>query len=419
MTRVLVVLPFYGGSLPVGRYCAEALKDTGCLVDVFEAPDFYGSFQAFKGLKVKAERLEYMEHAYLNLMGEAVLAQVERFQPDLVLSMAQAPLSRKTLQRLKKDGVTTAMWFVEDSRLFMYWRAFAPLYDVFAVIQKEPFLSELKAIGVNNALYLPLAALPAAHRPMELSPVEQRRFGSDISFMGAGYPNRRMAFRSLTGLDFKIWGTEWEGDAMLAPLVQEDGARISSDDAVRIFNASKINLNLHSGVRPDEPVTHGDFVNPRTFEIGACGAFQIVDKRSLLPELFKDDELATFETLDEMRGLIDHYLTRQHDRAALAQKAQERVLADHTYQKRMQTLLNYVADKCAPWPRARRQSPWPEGLAQEDKEALDALVKEHNLPPDADFDSVIAAIRAQNGRLSHLESALLFLDEWNKQYFKK
>ena len=27
--RILVVLPMYGGSLPLGRYCARALRDMG------------------------------------------------------------------------------------------------------------------------------------------------------------------------------------------------------------------------------------------------------------------------------------------------------------------------------------------------------------------------------------------------------
>jgi hypothetical protein len=279
MQRVLVVLPFYGGSLPVGRYCAAALREIGCLVEVFEAPSFYGAFGAVKDLKVSIERQEYLENSFLQVVTQSVLAVAERFEPDLVLSMAQAPLSRQGLTKLHKEGVATAMWFVEDYRLFTYWRAFAPLYDLFAVIQKEPFLSELAAANVPNAVYLPMAAEPSVHRPLELSSVERARFGAELSFMGAGYPNRRTAFRRLRGKGLKIWGTEWDGDPELFPLVQMQGQRINTEDTVRIFNAATINLNLHSSARADELVSNGDFVNPRTFEIAACGAFQLVDSR--------------------------------------------------------------------------------------------------------------------------------------------
>ena len=36
--RILVVLPLYGGSLPIGRYCARALSSMGHAVRVSVAP---------------------------------------------------------------------------------------------------------------------------------------------------------------------------------------------------------------------------------------------------------------------------------------------------------------------------------------------------------------------------------------------
>ena len=281
--RILVVLPLYGGSLPVGRFAADALGRLGHLAEVFEALDFFGAYKALERLRVNTDRLEYLHNSYLQVVSQAVLAKAESFEPDLVLALAQAPLTQQALKRLRRDRVATAMWFVEDFRLFTYWQAFAPFYDLFAVIQKEPFFQELAAIGQHNVLYLPLAAHPEVHRPLDLTPAEARKFGSELSFMGAGYPNRRLAFREFAHRDFKIWGTEWEGDAILEPLVQLAGARIPSEDCVKIFNASAINLNLHSSIRADELVPAGDFVNPRTFEIAACGAFQLVDNRALLP----------------------------------------------------------------------------------------------------------------------------------------
>ena len=120
MRRVLVVFPFYGGSLPIGRYCAAALRDAGCLVDVFEAPDFHPAFTAAQKLRVAPDRQEYLENSFLQVVSQAILAKTESFAPDLVLCMAQAPLNRQALKRLRKDGVATAMWFVEDFRLFTY-----------------------------------------------------------------------------------------------------------------------------------------------------------------------------------------------------------------------------------------------------------------------------------------------------------
>jgi spore maturation protein CgeB len=417
--RVLVVLPLYGGSLPVGRYCASALAELGHLVEVFEAPDFYASFQALKGLKVTSDRLQYLENSYLQIVSQAVLAKVETFEPDLVLALAQAPLSIQALKRLRRDGVATAMWFVEDYRLFTYWQAFAQHYDFFAVIQKGDFFEQLRQIGVEETLYLPLAAQPDVHKPLELSSVEQRRFGSDVSFMGAGYPNRRVAFRDLVRFDFKIWGTEWEGDPILAPHVQMAGARVSSEDCVRIFNASKVNINLHSSVQAQELVTGGDFVNPRTFEVAACGGFQLVDRRSLMAELFAEDELAVFDTMEELAPRIVHYLAHPEERAAIAKRGQARVLAEHTYAARMRSLLDFIAARRPGWPKARTAAAAADGLPEELAADISSLLERLGLPADAAFDDLVWAIRQQQGRLGEMDAAVLFLDEWRKLYARK
>lgn len=414
--RLLVVLPMYGGSLPIGRYCADALRSLGHVVEVFEAPAFYGAFTALKDLRVTSDRLEYLENSFLQVVSQAVCAKAETFGPDMVLALAQAPLSRQALRRLRRDGVATCMWFVEDFRLFTYWEAFAPYYDLFAVIQREPFLEKLAAVGQKNAFYLPLAADPAVHRPLELTPVERRLYGARLSFMGAGYPNRRLAFAELLDYGLAIFGSDWDGDATLAPRLRLDGRRIATEEAVRIFNAAEVNLNLHSSVRVDRLVPGGDFVNPRTFELAMCGAFQLVDRRVLLPELFTEDELAQFGDMEELKERVNYFLARPEARAAHAARARRRALSEHTYVRRMERLLDFAASRLPGWPSGERGeaalSALPEGMREE----VAALLRELSLPPDVSFDDLVVAVRARQGVLAPLETSLLFLDEWRKQY---
>ncbi len=415
--RVLVVLPFYGGSLPIGRYCVSALRSMGHIVETFEAPEFFDGYNALEKLRVGLDRLDYLQNNYLQLLSTAVLAKVETFEPDLVLALAQAPMSRQALKRLRRDNVPTVMWFVEDYSLFTYWRGFAPLYDYFAIIQKEPFEDELEKIGVNNHLYLPLAAQPDFHQPLELASGEQRVFGSDLSFLGAGYPNRRLAFRELLGYDFKIWGNEWDGESILEGIVQRGGARISPEECVKIFNATKVNLNLHSSIKQNTLVGDGDFVNPRTFELSCSGGFQLVDHRSLLPELFADDEMVSFGNMEELFEKIDYFLAHPHEREAFATRARARVLRDHTYAVRMQTLIDYIAADRQNWPARRHESAgWATELDEDLRAELKNLLERLQLPLSSSFKDVVWAIRQQQGRLSRIETAILFLDEWKKQY---
>lgn len=414
--RILIVLPLYGGSLPVGRSCARAFTGLGHVVETFEAPEFYPAFSALKNLRVTSDRLEYLENSFLQVVSQAVCAKVETFGPDLVLALAQAPLSRQALKRLRRDGVRTAMWFVEDFRLFTYWEAFAPYYDVFAVIQKSPFPEKLAAIGQENVLYLPLAADPDVHRPMELSAVDRRLYGAEVSFMGAGYPNRRLAFAELLDFGLGIFGSDWDGDAQLAPRVRLNGRRMTTEETVKIFNAATVNLNLHSSVGVERLVTGGDFVNPRTFELAMCGAFQLVDRRTLLPELFTGEELAQFESLGELKERLAYFLAHPEERAAFAGRARTRALAEHTYAARMDRLLEFVAGRFAGWPGGKRQETALSGLPPQLREELATLLGELSLPPDVSFNDLIQAVRARQGRLSPLETSLLFLDEWRRQY---
>jgi spore maturation protein CgeB len=129
--------------------------------------------------------------------------------------------------------------------------------------------------------------------------------------------------------------------------------------------ATKINLNIHSanhveGLDPDP-----DYVNPRTFELAACGAFQLVDARAPLAALFRDDELATFRSPAELRQKIAYYLAHPDERAAIAARGRARVLAEHTFAHRVQRIFAELlpAELQPQRPGAAR------GLAQ----AIDAL----------------------------------------------
>lgn len=406
--RILVVLPLYGGSLPIGRYCAKALSGMGHAVRIFDAPAFHSAFTGLKNLELPPSALGPLENSFLQVLNQAIWAQVEHFEPAFVLAPAQAPLNRITLQKLRKAGVRTAMWFVEDWQVFDYWQTYAPLYDVFAVIQKDPFQEKLAAVGQPHAPYLPLAALPEFHRPLALSAEEEREYGADIGFLGAGYPNRRLAFRPLAGRNFKIWGSDWEGESVLAPCIQRQGQRIGEEESVKIYNASRINLNLHSSLKTETLVSHGDFVNPRTFELAGMGAFQLVDRRRLLPELFAEDELACFDSEAELYEKIDYFLSHPDERAQYCQRARERVLAEHTYAQRMQRLLDYVAEQFGPWKAEAEQAAIAPPLLE--------LLQRLELGPGASFENVVHTLRRQSGALNDVETAILFLDEWRRQY---
>jgi spore maturation protein CgeB len=276
-------------------------------------------------------------------MGEVTAAKAAEFQPDIILALAQAPLSPEAINRLKELKIPIAFWFVEDFRTLPYWKEVASAYDHFFTIQKGDFHQQLISAGARDCHYLPQAAHPSIHQPLKLSFDQKKLYKADLSFMGAAYHNRVQSFPQLLGMDFKIWGTDWNLDSPVGKRVQNNNERITSKETVEIYNAAKINLNLHSstyhyGINPD-----GDFVNPRTFEIAACQGFQLLDHRSDLINLFNvDEELVVFNSFAELKEQIEFYMENPDLRHEIANRAYERVLGEHTIEHRMQELLIHV-----------------------------------------------------------------------------
>ncbi len=409
--KILLVNPIYGGSLPAAHHCASALELMGHEVEVFAAESFAKGMALADDFGRPDNRKTYLGEM-ASFLSRAVEMKACEFGPDLVLALAQAPLLPPALARLEQLGIPTAFWFVEDYRLLPYWRDVAAAYSYFFVIQKGEFPAELAKCGVRHHAYLPTAASPAVHAPIELSESERIEYGSPLSFVGAGYYNRQRLFRGLIDYPFKIWGSDWPLELPLANCIQRNAARIDTDTCVRIFNASAINLNLHSsthlnGVDPD-----GDFVNPRTFEIACCSAFQLVDRRSLMPELFADDDLETFGSLPELRDKIDHFLTRPEDRQRSARKGRDRVMAEHTYQARMEELLALMITR---FPAIAEKQ---QGRLKKQESFMTAMAEHHGMhdllgriPPGkaVTLEDIFREIGTNKGKLSRAEKIFLML----------
>lgn len=409
--KILLVNPIYGGSLPAARHCAGALEEMGHEVEIFSA-------EAFAAGMAFGDRFSFPEHrknflaGMVSFLSEGVELMAREFEPDLVLALAQAPLHHPTLGRLEQMGIPTAFWFVEDYRVLPYWRDVAAGYGYFFAIQKGELDSELERCGVRRHAYLPTAAAPHVHAPRELTDAEREEFGSPLSFVGAGYYNRQRFFRGLADYPFKIWGSDWPLALPLAPLIQRGAARVDTDTCVKIFNASAINLNLHSSTRHEGVDPAGDFVNPRTFEIASCSAFQLVDRRALMGELFASDEVATFTGMAELRDKIDHYRADPEARRTIAEKGRQRVLAEHSYRARMEELLALmvlafpvIAEK------QRHRSAARESLVAKlgEQEGLNELLAKLPRGRTVKMKDIYRTIIEGEGKLSRAEKIFLML----------
>ena len=417
---IALVGPIYGGSLPITGYVKRALETLGHKVQWIDHSVHAASYDAMGTLKDQRNR-QMMQGRMAEVLSQWTLATLAESPPDLVLSMAQAPMTLPVLEHLRKKKFLTAMWFVENYRHLTYWQQLASGYEFWFVFQQGACLDAFRQAGARQVSYLPMAADPDLHCPMSITDEDRHRFGSDVSFVGAGYANRRRLFPSLLRQpwSFKLWGNEWDGADELRSVLQLNGARIDTATCMKVFNATTINVNLHSttGVGLDP---QADFVNPRTFELAACGAFQLVDHRSELHRFFTEQEMVSFKDFGDVPGLVHRWLNDSAARQAMADAARARVLSEHTYVHRMRELLGHIGlsqpDRVGSVLRGERQQ---ESLLNRctDDRPLEALLRDCPSGQRIELKDVAARIRSKGSTatLKREELMVLMLDEYRSE----
>ncbi len=339
---IAVVGPLYGGSLPMTQYLSDAFRKLGhrsLFVDNSQAWDLYKHVtDSIDDPHASGQLGQMLTH----FLSEWTYARVAEFNPEICIVMAQAPVGPQFPARLAKLGIVHAFWYVENWRHMPYWKTVAPLYDFFFHIQPGEFERLLDEAGCQHHAFVQTGCDPDVHCPVDLDDEERTEYTCDLSFAGAGYYNRLQLFKGLTDYDFKLWGVDWP-ERELARLVVGGERRFDNDMFMKIVSGSKVNLNLHSSTTHDGVDPKCDAINPRLFEIAAAGGFQICDPCIGLDGFFdSESELPVYRDLKECRKLISYYLEHPKERQAIAEKARERALQDHTYERRAQQMLDLI-----------------------------------------------------------------------------
>lgn len=83
--------------------------------------------------------------------------------------------------------------------------------------------------------------------------------------------------------------------------------------------------------------------NQRVFDVPCCGAFLLTDHRDQIEELFEPEkEVVFYRNMDEIPELMDRYLNDAEARKKVAEAGRQRVLAEHTYDHRVCTMLELI-----------------------------------------------------------------------------
>lgn len=271
------------------------------------------------------------------------------WRPDLVLVMNALhvfpPDHKEHIERIRSLGIRTAVWFVDDPYFSDDTLTLATHYDV-VFTHEQSCISHYKASGCPLVYYLPLAADTEMFYPQMTS----LSYQSDVCFIGNAFRNRLRLFDELAPYlsqkRLKIVGGNWDGLTrrnLLDPYIHDGW--IPAEETARYYNGAKIVINLH---RPTEAGSDnrngrgipGYSINPRTYEINACGTLQITDVRADLGQYYRPGyDIETFSSPAELCSKIEYYLTHEDHRLEVAWRALWTTRVRHSYTDRVSRLL--------------------------------------------------------------------------------
>ncbi|MEW9700299.1 DUF3880 domain-containing protein [Paenibacillus sp. SI8] len=250
------------------------------------------------------------------------------------------------IDQVRNMGIKTAIWFADDPYFTDHTASLAPHYD-YVFTHELSCIAFYRELGCGQVHYLPLAVNTDVFKPMHVGPAYQ----SDICFIGNGFPNRIALFDRITPFlaDKKVMlaGALWDRLNQYALL--QAGIKlhwVPIEESVKYYNGAKIVINIHR-LTFDEIYNKnsrnlpGFSINPRTYEISACGTLQITDHRHDLDQYYTPgQDIETFDTPDELVQKMQYYLTHEEDRMRIVTKGLRRSIKEHTFATRLSKLLD-------------------------------------------------------------------------------
>lgn len=224
------------------------------------------------------------------------------------------------LIKLKRAGRKIAILFTESP--YEEFSEETRIHYADAVFTNERTTAERWARIHPNVHYLPHAYDPIKHRPEppEDEPDVPRH---DVVFVGTGWAERIALFQSIdwSGIDFGLYGN-WGKIPSRARLRRYlIPGPVPNEYTAALYRHAKIGINLHRAHPSAESL------NPRAYELAACGVFTLSDDRMEVGEHF-GDLMPTFETAADLERLIRQYLADDLGRERITRRLPEAVAGD-------------------------------------------------------------------------------------------
>jgi spore maturation protein CgeB len=250
----------------------------------------------------------------LNTMPDAVLiVSAMYFHPNLIAMLKRAGFkvfvlfTESPYDLAKEVGLAKG---IADTRIDGAWTNEKSVVPAFRAV--------LPRTG-----YLQHAWHPERHLPGP-QPGDDQVPAHDVVFVGSAFQERIEWFEAIdwSGIDLGLYGT-WKEVSKSSPIRKfvQDGI-VDNRMAAALYRRAKVNLNLYRqsiGWGKNAPrISHAVSLNPRAYELAACGAFHISDFRTEVHEVF-GDLVPTFRTPAEAAAVLRFWLANDAGRARVAE----------------------------------------------------------------------------------------------------
>lgn len=311
--KARVLLHYMASPVTTGRYIERALRKRHEVVTAgFRCPETILKRWGFEG-----EPAPYPPHQVdtpLNCTYAELLERLpEGFSPHLYLWVDSGP--KQVAPDIERLGVPKLCYLI-DTHLAPDLRIGIARHFNFTFLAQAGQVELFQRAGVPNVAWLPLACCPELHNieegPREYDVAYVGRVQDDesdrrrmlLETIGARFPNSRIA---------QCW----------------------PEEMARVYARARIVVN--AAVNRD--------VNMRVFEATASGALLITDEADGLDELFEEGvHYVKYRDDAELPELIGRYLKDDAARERIARAGREHVLKHHTYERRMEQMLEAVLE---------------------------------------------------------------------------
>ncbi len=262
-------------------------------------------------------------------MSRLLLDEVQRFEPDVLFGIwfnEERDPEREVIRTISRTTpCKTVGWFCDSHwRYDAFDRPWADYLDFQTTTSQSAyarFVSDGLAAKVIKSQW---GAAPSYRRMPEVAR------DVDVSFVGQCYGSRGDVIDRVrrAGFEVRVFGAGWPPPA----------GRLTFEGMVRLFNRSRINLNLNNAVDASFKQIKG-----RNFEVPACGGFLLTETAENLDEYFRyGEEVETYTGVDDLVEKIRHYLADTDARERIAAAGYQRTIAEHTYAHRFDAIFARV-----------------------------------------------------------------------------